>query len=197
MQLYRYAMQHAGSRIVGGDGVVAMVDKYQQDGSLFLHYYNARYEGTGGGMMPEGLVPVRDIRFEKLAAYDTAHFPARREKFLRCWTSQHGHVGLAKTGEDGRIIGYGVRRPCRTGYKIGPLFARDRETAELILNGLISGIPGELFYLDIPVPNAGAVALVEERGMTLVFRTARLYSTRDPVPLPLNEIFGVTTFELG
>jgi hypothetical protein len=33
--------------------------------------------------------------------------------------------------------------------------------------------------------------------MVPVFHTARLYSTRDPVPLPLDEIFGVTTFELG
>jgi GNAT superfamily N-acetyltransferase len=47
MQLYRYAMRHAGSRVVGGDGVVAMVNKYQNDGGLFLHYNNARYEGTG------------------------------------------------------------------------------------------------------------------------------------------------------
>jgi len=197
MQLYHYAMQHAGSRIVGGDGVVAMVDKYQQVGSLFLHYNNARYEGTGGGKMPDSLVPVGDIGFGELAAYDTAHFPARREKFLRCWIHQKGHVGLAKTGNDGKIIGYGVRRPCHTGHKIGPLFARDRATAEQILDGLIAGIPGELFYLDIPMPNAAAVALVEDRHMNPVFRTARLYSTRDPVPLPLDEIFGVTSFELG
>ena len=33
--------------------------------------------------------------------------------------------------------------------------------------------------------------------MMPVFHTARLYSTRNPVPLPLDEIFGVTTFELG
>jgi GNAT superfamily N-acetyltransferase len=197
MQLYHYAMAHAGSRIVGADGVVAMVDKYQEDGGLFLHYNNARYEGTGGGKMPEGLVSVRDVGFEELAAYDTAHFPARRENFLRCWIGQKEHVGFAKTRDDGKIVGYGVRRRCQTGHKIGPLFARDRATAELILNGLIAGIPGELFYLDIPVPNTGAVAMVDERGLIPVFRTARLYSTHSPVPLPLDEIFGVTTFELG
>ena len=197
MQLYRFAMLHAGSRVVGGDGVVAMVEKYQQSGGLFLHYNNARYEGVGGGRMPDGLEPIRNISFNDLASYDAAHFPARRERFLRCWTGHPGHYGLAQLDSEGQISGYGMRRVCHTGHKIGPLFARDRATAELILNGLVSGIPGEKFYLDIPVPNAAAVALVQDRKMTPVFFTARLYSTREPVHLPLDEIFGVTTFELG
>jgi hypothetical protein len=196
-QLYWYAMQHAGTRLVGGDGVVAMVDKYQKSGGLFLHYNNARYEGVGGGAMPEGLTPIRDVDFDTLADYDAEHFPARRERFLRCWIGQKGHYGLAQLDRDGRIAGYGVRRICHKGHKTGPLFARDRATAERILDGLVAGIPGEQFYLDIPVPNAAAVALVQDRKMTPVFYTARLYSTRDPVPLPLDEIFGVTTFELG
>lgn len=196
-QLCRHAMRHAGSRVVGIDGVVAMVEKYQERMGFFMHYNNARYEGTGGGSMPPGLVPVRDVDFQSLVDYDTAHFPARRERFLEHWISQPGHSGLARLNGDGEIIGYGVRRPCQTGYKIGPLFARDRATAEQILDGLRASIPGEQFYLDIPVPNESAVALVKDRGMNPVFFTARLYSTKDPVPLPLDEIFGVTTFELG
>jgi GNAT superfamily N-acetyltransferase len=129
MQLYRYAMRHAGSRVVGCDGVVAMVDKYQKDGGVFLHYNNARYEGLGGGAVPGGLTPVRDVDFNTLAAYDAAHFPARRERFLRCWINQPGHYGLAQLDSNGKIAGYGVRRVCHTGHKIGPLFARDRATA--------------------------------------------------------------------
>jgi ribosomal protein S18 acetylase RimI-like enzyme len=197
MHLYRHAMRHAGSRIVGGDGVVAMVEKYEKHGGLFLHYNNARYEGTGGGRAPAGLTPVREVDFADLLAYDTAHFPAQRESFLRFWTGHRDHLGLARLDADGKILGYGVRRTCHKGYKIGPLFARDRATAELILDGLVAGIPGEPFFLDIPVPNRAALSLVEDRRMAPVFFTARLYSTRDPVPLPLDEIFGVTTFELG
>jgi len=197
MQLYRHAMRHAGSRIVGGDGVVAMVPKYEKVGGLFLHYNNARYEGTGGGLMPNGLTPIQKVKFADLLEYDTAHFPAKRESFLRYWISHRDHFGLARLDREGKILGYGVRRTCHTGYKIGPLFAKDRETAELILDGLVAGIPGEPFFLDIPLPNKEAAALVVDRKMVPIFHTARLYSTRDPVPLPLDEIFGVTTFELG
>jgi hypothetical protein len=164
-------MKHAGSRIVGGDGVVAMVEKYEREGELFFHYNNARYEGRGGGPVPPGLTYLRDVRFPDLLAYDTAHFSARREKFLRCWIAGGDQPGLARMGDDGTILGYGVRRKCHTGFKIGPLFARDRATAELIHDGLVAGIPGEPFFLDIPVPNRAAVALVNDREMVPVFHT--------------------------
>jgi len=197
MQLYEYAKRHAGSRILGVDGVVAMVEKYQESGGLFLHYNNARYEGRGGGAVPDGLTPIKKVPFADLLDYDTAHFPALREQFLRCWIGQDGHYGLARLDDAGRIFGYGVRRICHNGHKIGPLFAKDRATAELILDGLVAGIAGEPFFLDIPVPNTQAVALVKDRKMVPVFFTARLYTTKEPVVLPLDEIFGVTTFELG
>jgi len=197
MQLYRNAMAHAGSRVVGGDGVIGMVEKYEKDGGLFLHYQNARYEGTGGGTMPAGLTPVSDVRFSDLVAYDAAHFPASRENFLRCWISRPGHYGLAQRDKSGNLTGYGVRRACGTGHKIGPLFAQDRATAEKILDGLLAGIPSEPFFLDIPVINPAATALVRDRGVRPVFFTARLYSTKEPVVLPFDEIFGITTFELG
>jgi GNAT superfamily N-acetyltransferase len=197
MKLYRHAKRHAGSRIMGADGLVTMVEKYEKDGGLHLHYNNARYEGVGGDTLPAGLTPASGVPFERLLDYDAAHFPARREEFLRCWIGQEGHFGLARLDDAGQILGYGVRRKCHTGHKIGPLFARDRATADLILDGLVAGIPGEPFFLDIPVPNPAAVALVEDRDMVPVFFTARLYTTKKPVPLPMEEIFGVTTFELG
>ena len=186
----------ADGKIVGTVSVVNYDDRFSFAG-LFLHYNNARYQGTGGGTVPAGLTPLKDVPFAALAEYDAAHFPARREKFLRCWIGQEGHYGLARLDGNGRIFGYGVRRACHTGHKIGPLFASDRATAEMILDGLVAGIPIEPFFLDIPVPNSDAVALVKDRGMVPVFFTARLYTTPDPVPLPLGEIFGVTTFELG
>ena len=108
-------MDHAGSRIVGVDGVVAMVEKYERSGGFFLHYNNARYEGRGGGLMPGGLTFIRNVDFADLLAYDTAHFLSRRETFLRCWIAQEGHFGLARLDTNGKILGYGVRRKCFTG----------------------------------------------------------------------------------
>jgi hypothetical protein len=53
-----------------------------------------------------------------------------------------------------------------------------------------------LLTLDIPESNPAAVALAERRGMTSVFETARMY-TKEPPALPIEQVFGVTSFELG
>ncbi len=99
--------------------------------------------------------------------------------------------------QNGRLAGYGVIRRCRSGYKIGPLFAERRELAESLFLILRSKVkPSELFYLDIPEVNQAAVALAERYNMKVSFETARMYMGGMP-DMPLNRIFGVTSFEIG
>ena len=57
-------------------------------------------------------------------------------------------------------------------------------------------IPGETIFLDTPEPNGAALRMARDRTMTEVFGTARMYTKKNP-QLPIHEIFGVTTFELG
>lgn len=100
---------------------------------------------------------------------------------------------------EGSLAGYGVIRPCRTGYKIGPLFAEDRVVARALLANLLSGIEPETeaeVFLDVPEPNPDAVALAEGLGLAPVFETARMYKGSVP-DVDRGKIFGVTTFELG
>ena len=52
------------------------------------------------------------------------------------------------------------------------------------------------FYLDIPEVNPHAKELAEKYGLQKVFETARMYTKQTP-SLPLDKIYGVTTFELG
>lgn len=97
----------------------------------------------------------------------------------------------------GELAGYGVIRRCRAGFKIGPLFADSPDFAAALFHPLIAQVPaGQAFYLDVPEVNGAAIALAEQHDMTRVFETARMY-TQAPPSLPLEGIFGVTTFELG
>lgn len=97
---------------------------------------------------------------------------------------------------DGRIAGYSVVRECREGYKIGPLFAETSEIADRLFQALAAKAGGKPVFLDIPGPNRDARRLCERYGMTPVFETARMYRGSAP-ELPLYQIFGITTFELG
>jgi hypothetical protein len=49
----------------------------------------------------------------------------------------------------------------------------------------------------MPIPHKGAVALVNDRKMNQIFATARMHSPKAAVPHPLEQIFGIASFELG
>jgi hypothetical protein len=136
------------------------------------------------------------IPFDELCAYDKPFFPDDRRQFLKCWLDlpESWAFGIL---HNRRLAGYGVLRKCRSGHKIGPLFADSPELAERLFLALKSQAPaGASIFLDTPAANAEAVNLAERHKMTVSFETARMYKGRIPY-LPTNRLFGVTTFELG
>jgi GNAT superfamily N-acetyltransferase len=184
----------AGSRSIGLDGVVAQQDNYRKSGFDFA-YNNVRYGGVPAGLRAgEATVPLRDVPFELIAQSDAAVFPANRPAFVHEWIEAKGHEGCALI-RNGRLVGWGVIRPCRRGRKVGPLVADDRAAAHAVLAALVGAENSEIF-LDVPQPNGDAVGLAQSLALTPVFETARMY--RGPVrPVALEKVFGVTTFELG
>lgn len=196
MALWERGMAYLAGRNVGLDGVVDMVEKYEASG-FRLAYNNARFEGrTRPGAPAIDVVPADRVPAKLLHDYDCRFFPAPRPEFLESWLQQPGGAALAAL-RSRDLRGYGVIRPCGVGFKVGPLFAEDAETAEQLLVALTATAPvGQPFFLDIPCVNDAAVALVQKHDMTDVFRTARMYTRGDP-GLPVDQVFGVTTFELG
>lgn len=194
LAMWRAAMALGGGRNIALDGVVAQQPNYRKSGFLYAHA-NERHEGVGGGTVPAGLVPISAVPFDRLDAYDTRMFGCARTAFLRSWIAQQHCVGLARIA-DGALTGYGVIRQCRRGWKIGPLFADDEATAHLLFDGLAAQAPGQPIFLDVPRPNVAALALARARNMHAVFETARMYTRGDP-GIPVEGVYGVTSFELG
>ena len=194
MRIWQHGMAYLGNRNVGLDGVVAQQANYRKSG-FQLAYRNIRFQGVVEGMVSARVSRVSGLPFDQLVDYDQRFFAARRPRFLREWLSQADSVALAVV-QDARITGYGVLRACLAGYKIGPLFADNDQIAEELLGALAANVPGQLLTLDVPESNPAAVALAERRGMTSVFETARMY-TKEPPALPIEQVFGVTSFELG
>ena len=190
------AIAHAGSRVIGLDGVVAQQQNYRKSG-FELAYANVRYGGTVAA--PEApqadAIALTEVPLATVEAYDATVFPAPRTAFLRAWIGSPGHVGRALV-RDGGLAGWGVIRPCRRGCKIGPLVADDRATAEVVLSALLASVGGGEIFLDVPSINRDAVALARDLGLAPVFETARMYTGAVP-RLRLERVFGVTTFELG
>jgi len=197
LQIAQAAMERLAGRNVGLDGVVEQQENYKKSG-FKPAYRNVRYEGKGGGPSPDqpNIVELSSLPFDILATYERPFFPEPRDAFLKAWISQSDSTALGIM-DSGNLAGYGVIRACRTGHKIGPLYADSPVLAEILFHALKSGVKeSDSVYLDVPEPNHAAVEMAKRNGMTTVFETARMYSADDPV-LPLQRIFGVCSFEIG
>ena len=196
LRIWNAAIAHAGTRVIGLDGVTAQQENYRKSG-FALAYANVRYGGTvAAPAAPRAdVIALSDVPMAAVEADDATVFPAPRSAFLRAWIGAPGHVGCAIV-RDSRLAGWGVIRPCRNGFKIGPLVADDRATAEAVLSALLARVGGGEIFLDVPGINVEAIALARDFGLAPVFETARMY-TGAIAPVRLERVFGVTSFELG
>lgn len=199
-KLWYFRRDHLLGRLNPGapiamDGVFAMQPFYAEGGFVFTHR-NLRMEGIGQTAAPDPrLVPLVDLPFEEVLEFDTAHFSVPRPSFLQRWIRPEGGLALGLLTGD-LLKGMGVIRPCRTGFKVGPLFAEDAQTAETLFQALSNHAAGRPIYLDTPENNPEALALANRHGLREVFGCARMVYN-PPLDLPWSRIFGVTTFELG
>jgi len=197
--LWNAGMARLAGRNVGLDGVPAQQDNYRKSG-FRLAWRNIRFETAAPPTpvpAPPGvtIIDAREVPFDRLAAFDRRFFAAPRDGFLAAWLSAPGHAAVAALrGDD--IVALGVIRPCRTGFKIGPLFADDRDLAAAVVAALRARAGAGTVALDVPEPNRRAVALAESLGMAPSFETARMYTGATPA-IDLDGLYGVTSFELG
>jgi Acetyltransferase (GNAT) domain/Acetyltransferase (GNAT) family len=197
IRIWNSGLARLEGRTVGLDGVVDQQENYMKSGFVLAHR-NVRYEGTRvrGANATASIIPLSKLPFGEISAYDKEFFPETRGQFLDCWINQTQGAALAFV-QNGSLAGYGVLRPCRSGYKVGPLFADRPEIAENLFLAMQRGLPdGAPIFLDTPAVNGAAVDLARRHNMTAVFETARMYAGGKP-DLPLDRIFGITSFELG
>lgn len=197
LRLWKAALQRLAGRVIGLDGVTEQQVNYARSGFVFAHR-TLCYGGVAPALPParkEGVRAAAEVPFEVLAAYDTACFGSERTNFLRAWLTLPESRALVFM-RDGQARGVGVVRRCRTGVRIGPLFADDDEAALALFDALAGFAPGEPLSIDVPEPNTAAVELARRRGMEPVLEAARMY--RGPAPTrPLGRIYGVTSCALG
>src|SRR5690606_34514439 len=126
---------------IGMDGVYDMVPFYER-GGFRPAYRHLRVAGMAAHAAMDPVVVFLDkADLEEITLYDRPFFPVPRTRFLQQWSGQPG-AHLAALHENGVLAGYGVARPCRVGFKIGPLFAARAEIAQRLLSTLMAKIAG-------------------------------------------------------
>lgn len=180
---------------IGMDGVVAMQPFYEK-GGFKTAFRDERYMRKAEVFeIQPNVSKVLPEDYSHILRYDRHCFGFERELFMRSWIALPGLKALKYVSE-GELGGFVLMRKADKGFKICPLFAQNEKIAESLYLACLSLVPGEDVFIDIPVSNQKAVALTQRMGAQYVFECARMYYGTAP-SLPLDQIFGITTFELG
>lgn len=182
---------------LGLDAVPEQVATYRNDGFEPAHG-NARYSADALPA-PESsdgtFLPATDVDFDSLVDFDGRHCFGPRPEFLKLWIEGPGRSSLVATDPSGGITGFAASRKSDGGDRIGPVFADEPGIARELILTLAREAPGRV-AIDVPLPNQAAVGMVESFGMERSFETERMYRGAAP-ELPLANVFGITSLELG
>lgn len=169
----------AGARTIGLDGVPAQQANYRKSG-FALAYESARWTGSLDRPLPLDarvrLLDRDDLPFA--ADFDSRHVAAPREHFLDAWLASTPARQSMGYFDGAALRGYGTIRRCRSGWKVGPLFAETPAIAEALLASLLNRAGGEPVSIDIPRPNTAAAELAKRLGFAPAFDTARITRAR-------------------
>jgi len=180
---------------IGMDGVLAMQDFYVK-GGFKIAFRDERHEKIGESYtIDKNISLINNDDLEEILEYDSRHFGTMRKQFMVHWLNLPKTKAFKCTTE-GIIVGLAILRKANKGYKICPLFADNEIIAEELYKVCLNSAIEEPVYLDIPIINKSAVALINKYNTTYVFECARMYHG-EPPKINMNNIYGITTFELG
>lgn len=190
--LWQHALQHAGDRVVGLDGVPDQQTNYRKSG-FALTGQTYRFLGALDGDMSDDLRHVRPSDIALLTRLDAEANGYAKPAFLQCWLAESPSRKTLVLGDTPR--GFATIRACQSGHKIGPIIAETLEDAEVLIRGVIQFANAQEVMIDVPDDCAPLMDFCRAQDMTVTFNTARMYRGAAPAPGAL--LRSIATMELG
>lgn len=189
--LWSHAMDHAGGRTIGLDGVPDQQDNYRKSGFVAVGE-TYRFSGHLAGSLSDDVREVSERDLQQAVDIVQAANGYDSPAYLTAWLSGT-ETRRTYMLEGGRAVA--TVRQCREGQKIGPLVAGTPSDAIRLLKDLASRRPARPMIIDVPGRQADLLAFLQEAGFECGFNTARMY--RGAAPESSDALRAVTTLELG
>jgi len=155
-----------------------------------------RWEGTAGSR--EVTCSSLDTQARREALILDRHaFGAERSKLLEMLIDDCCVAPLVTTAADGHLTGYGLAREGSAAVYAGPLLATSTDAAAMLLDGLLSQVPGQRVYVDLNRNFIGGRKILTERGFLKQRDLVRMVYGRSSDAASSPSIFAIAGPELG
>jgi GNAT superfamily N-acetyltransferase len=197
-RLSRLRARLAPDAVIAMDGVFEM-ERFYAAGGFEPAYGTTRYQGIA---KPAPVTPVnpalyidRAPRHDAILALDRRMVPYDRSGLLGGWLALPETLQAVAFGQ-GELLGFGLARPATSGFKIGPLIAREPHVAQALLADMVARVAGHQIQIDVPDPNKEGVALALSHDLAPVFGCRRMYFGGRPAE-DLSSIYAAMSLEFG
>jgi GNAT superfamily N-acetyltransferase len=191
--LWTQALNHAGARTVGLDGVPAQEANYAKSGFV-LAGRTRRFEGKLDHCDTAAIL-ANAADLDAITRLDRAANGYDRPAFLAEWTTQSDSRKTVVLRTPQGITGFATARLCRNGCKIGPIVAPTVDEALTLARQAASALACTGVIVDTPDVPGGLGQSLQGMGFEESFATARMY--RGPAPSPGPTLQAIATMELG
>lgn len=191
--LWQHALDHAGDRSVGLDGVAAQQENYARSGFIRTGA-TTRYEGRLTGTPSDLVRPMTAADAAAVAELDRQANGYARPAFLTAWTAPQP-TRRSWVLEETALHGVVTARRCRDGVKIGPVIAPDADAALVLIRAALAQMPEEPVIIDLPEASHDLSDALTALGFEATFATARMW--RGPAPQAGPTLQAIATMELG
>ena len=174
--LMRQAVDYLHSksvRCIELDGVFSAASLYRRLG-FQDKYLSLRFARHGSGQAEQKKKLVRSYLPKELTSFDLAQTGINRKELLDSYFREFAD-SLYVTGND-RLTGYAFVTPRKGGFaKIGPMVAKDKNTAEQILSDILKDYGGGTIIIGVPAVNTAAMMIILHRGFLYGQPSLRMY----------------------
>lgn len=206
--LWQHAMNYIRDRNTTGlYSVPTQISRYKSSG-FREGYSNHRWSLTPVHLSEQSHSPPLariSQKAPKLFEYDQRVFGHNRQPLLNNILGLPQTHAFVFTDENNEVRGYGVVRPCYRGYRFGPLYADNFESAKKICEHLlkeVKKIQGEQLIqiiFDIPTANPFEVSFAEYFHLEHVpaADTLAMFKGKAPTEIHQEKCYGTLSLEVG
>jgi GNAT superfamily N-acetyltransferase len=188
-------LEDNGVEAIRLDGTPMGYPIYQRQG--FVDEYEIqRWEGVSTIQKGNGLPPLQASDLNPLCGWDRDLFGAGRGRLIASlWNENPSCSAVDQSG--GEISGYALWRPGTRAWYLGPCLATAAESANRLINTMLSRVPGDPVFVDVCTRNPWGLDLLRPRGFRFQRSLVRMYRGSHNTPGKPEFVCSIAGPELG